>query len=338
MKSKRAERGISRRDVLASAIGGSLMMAYPHARAQDTALNFPSKPMKLVLPYPAGNTPDAVARWTADELTKVLGQSVVVDNRGGAGGRLGTESVVRAPADGLTMLLADAGPTVIAPFLYDVRYEALRDLIPVTVLVTSDFFVAVPTSLGVSSVAELVALVKSQPGKLNYGTAGLGSIHHLMVEAFKAVAGLDMVHVPFKGGTEAVISVVQGAVAMMITGALNIQSFVKSGQLKMLATLSPQRTHQFPDVPTLAELGFPGMVFQGDLGIFVPAGTPPAIVAKLSTEFNKVIRQPDMVKRLQGVGVDSIGTTPAKAVTHWETERDKFAKAVKAAGLRKGSA
>lgn len=333
MQMKKAERGISRRDVLASAIGGSLMMAYPHASAQDPAPNFPSRPLRLIVPYAAGGTPDAVTRLVADGLSKALQQPVIVDNRGGAGGRLGVDVASKATADGYTLLLADAGPIVIAPLLNDVPYDPQKDFTPVDVVVTSVFAVAVPTSLGVSTIAEFVALAKSKPGKFNYGTGG--DIHQLMVEAFKAEAGIDLVHVSYKGAPQAVLALISGDVSLVFAGPGSMLPFVKSGGLKILAITSSRRSKQYPDIPTLAELGYPGTTFQGDMGIFVPVGTPPGIVAKLNAALNKTIAQPEIGKRMEFMSVEPMGMSPQAAAAHWEAEKSKFAKAIKVAGLRK---
>ena len=306
------------------------------AAAQDRQAVFPVRPVKIVVPYPPGNTPDTLARSVASQLGDAFGQPFVVDNRPGAGGVVAVDFVAKSLPDGHTLLLGDPGPIVITPAVNDaLPYNVARDFIPVSVLVTSHFFLVVPASLGVFNVADLVRLAKARPGTLNYASTGSGNIHHLMMETFKAEAGIDLVHVPYKGGSQAVPAMLGGEVSVSVAGLSSVVPHVKSGALKILAVLSPRRVPQLPDIPTLVELGYPGMTFSGDIGIFAPIGTPAAIVAKLGAEMNKAVRQAATVRRLEALGIEPLGTTPEEAAAYWKAEGVKYARAAKLAGLKK---
>ena len=317
--------------VLGVAIGASGTGA---AQAQDKVAGFPSRPVKLVVPYPGGNLPDAVARILATQLGDSLGQAFVVDNRPGAGGVVAIDAVTKSIPDGHTLLFGDPGPIVIAPAQNRAMLQSVtRDLVPVSLLGTSHFFLVVPASLGVSSLSEFIALAKARPGTLNYASTGPGGIHHLMMETLKADAGIDVVHVPYKGGPQGVVGLLGGEVSVMFSSLSAITSQVKGGTLKVLAVASPRRAVLYPDVPSFAELGYPGMNFRGDFGIFAPAGTPVPVIRSLAAAVRNAVLDAKVTERLNGLGVEPIGSTPEAAAAYWKAEGEKYAKAVRLVGL-----
>lgn len=292
---------------LVNIVAGLMLSSFP-ASAQEGASAYPSKPVRIVVAYPSGNTPDVLARTVSQLLTDVLRQPFIVENRPGAGGAIAAEFVARAPADGLTLLLGDAGMMIINPAINPkLSYNPARDFTPVCLLATSYFYLAVHRSLQVSNTHELIALVKSKPKQMNYASTGVGGPHHLIFETLKAETGMDLVHVPYKGGSQAVVGLLTGEVAVMFSGLPQLDAHLKSGALRILAVASAQRSPQNPDIATLAELGVRNMEFPGDLGIFAPSGTPRAILSKLASEMTRAVHHPDTVKRLNAGGMLPIG-------------------------------
>lgn len=301
------------------------------AGAQD----WPVKPIRMVVPYAAGGLPDTMTRVISQRLGEALGQQIVVENRGGAGGISGTELVAKSPADGYTLLVADVGQVAINPHLYaKLAYDPVKDLSAVSLLGTTALFLVAHPSMPANNFRELVALAKSQPGKLNYGSSGTGSIHHLATEALKAALGLDIVHVPYKGTGQSVPALLGGQVALLYSALPSIESHVKGGKVKLLAVSSPQRSPQLPEVPTVAELGVPGYDFQPEIGVLAPAGTPPEIVARLSAEIAKAVKHPEVSQRFRQLGIEPVGSTPEAYAAVNRASYEKYARVVKVSGAK----
>jgi tripartite-type tricarboxylate transporter receptor subunit TctC len=310
-------------------VGAVLLSLAPDGRA-DT---YPSKPIRLIVPYPPGSGTDIVARLLGQKLTESWGQPIIVDNRPGAGAIIGTEAAAKAPADGYTLLMGDVGPLTINPALYaKLPYDPAKDFAPVSEVAFLPFLLVVHPSVKANSIQELVALAKAKPGELNYASVGNGSAVHLATELFKTEAGVDIVHVPYKGSAPALADLIGGQVSMMFVNVLSALPYVKSGQLRALAIATPRRSSALPDLPTVAEANLPGFVAGAWFGILVPAGTPPEVVDKLSAEIVRILHLPDIVERLAGQGAEAIGDTPEQFAGHIRQETAKWAKVVKASG------
>ena len=301
------------------------------AAAQD----WPAKPLRMIVPYAAGGLPDTMARILGARLGELIGQQIVVENRGGAGGIAGTEAVAKAAPDGYTLLVADIGQVAINPHLYaKLPYDPLRDLAAVSLLGTTSLFLVVNPAVPASSFAELVALARSRPGKLNYGSSGAGSIHHLATEALKAGFKLDIVHVPYKGMGQAVPALLGGQVSILYSALPAIESHVKAGKLKLLAISTLKRSAQAPDVPTVAELGLPGYDFAPEIGVLAPAGTPPALLGRIAAEIAKAVRQPEVSQRFLQLGIEPVGSTPEAYAARIRAAYDRYAQVVKSSGAK----
>ena len=301
------------------------------ALAQD----YPGKPVRLIVPYAAGGLPDTMSRLVAPKLAEALGQQLLVENRPGAGGISGTEAVARAAPDGYTLLIADVGQLAINPHIFSkLPYDALKDLAPVSLLGTSTLFLVLHAAVPANSFQELVALAKARPGSLNYGSSGLGSIHHVTTEAFKQAFGLDIVHVPYKGMGQAVPALLGGQVSMVFSALPAVEGHVQGGKVKLLALSTPQRSAQAPQVPTIAELGAPGFDFAPQIGMLAPAGTPQAIVQRLSAEVGKAVRLPDVSQRFQTLGIDPAGNSPQEYAAGIRNAYERYGKAVRTSGIR----
>jgi tripartite-type tricarboxylate transporter receptor subunit TctC len=300
--------------------------------AQD---GYPSKPVRWIVPYAAGGLPDTIARVVAQKVSESLGQQVTVENRGGAGGIPGTEAAARAAPDGYTFLIADVGQVAINPHLYaKLSYDPAKDLAPVSLIATANLFLVANAGVPAKDFAELVALAKAQPGKLNYGSSGIGSIHHLATESLKASLGIDIVHVPYKGTGESVPAMVGGQVALVYSSLPSIASHVKAGRVKVLAVSTIKRSPSAPDVPTIAELGVAGYDFAPEIGLLAPAGTPPAIVTRMSQEIAKALKSPEVAQRFAQLDIEPVGSTPAEYAARIRAANDKYAQAVKVSGAR----
>ena len=296
---------------------------------------YPSKPVRWIVPYSAGGLPDTIARVTAQKVSESLGQQVTVENRGGAGGIPGTEAAARAAPDGYTFLIADVGQVAINPSLYaKLSYDPAKDFVPVSLIATANLFLVANAGVPAKDFGELVALAKAQPGKLNYGSSGIGSIHHLATESLKAALGLNIVHVPYKGTGESVPAMVGGQVALVYSSLPSIASHVKAGRVKVLAVSTIKRSPSAPDVPTVAELGVPGYDFAPEIGLLAPAGTPPAIVARVSQEVAKALKSPEVAQRFAQLDIEPVGSTPAEYAARIRAASGKYAQAVKVSGAR----
>jgi tripartite-type tricarboxylate transporter receptor subunit TctC len=312
-------------------IGLALLALSLHAAAQD----FPNRPVKLIVPYAAGGLPDTMMRIVQLHAGEFLGQQIVVENRGGAGGIAGSEAVAKSAPDGYTLLVADVGQVAINPHIFSrLPYDPQKDLTPVTLIGTSRLFLCLHPSVPASTFQEFVAYVKSHPGKVNYGSSGVGSIHHLATEALNAALGLSMTHVPYKGMGQAVPALVAGEVTVLYSALPAIESYIRAGKLKMVAVSTARRSPEAPEIPTVAELGVPGYDFAPEIGILAPAGTPAAVVQKLAAELGKAARHPDTVKRFTQLGIDAVGSTPAEYAAAIRASDQRYAEVVKVSGVK----
>jgi len=296
---------------------------------------YPTKPIRWVVPYAAGGLPDTIARIVAQKASESLGQPVTIENRGGAGGIPGTEAVARAAPDGYTFLVADVGQVAINPHLYaKLSYDPVKDLAPVGLIATANLFLVANQAVPVKDFAELVALARAKPGVLNYGSSGVGSIHHLSTESLKAALGLAIVHIPYKGTGQSIPALVSGDVALAYSAMPSIAAHVKAGRVKVLAVSTAKRSPSAPDVPTVAELGVPGYDFAPEIGLLAPAGTPPAIVNRMSQEVAKALKSPDVAQRFAQLDIEPVGSTPAEYAARIRAANEKYAQAVKVSGAR----
>jgi tripartite-type tricarboxylate transporter receptor subunit TctC len=300
-----------------------------------SAQAYPNRAIKVVVPYAAGGLPDTMARLVGQKMGESIGQQLVVENRGGAGGIVGTNDVAKAAPDGYSLLVADVAQIAINPHLFSrLPYDPLKELTGVSLMGTSALYLVAHSSVRASNMKELVALVKSQPGKLSYGSSGLGSIHHLATEAMKVGLGLDIVHVPYKGTGQSVPALLGGQVALLYAALPSIESHVKAGKVRILAVSTPQRSPQAPDVPTVAESGVPGYDFVAEIGLYAPAGTPQDIVSKLAGEVQKAVAHLEVAQRFKQLGIDPVGSTPHAYNAMNRASYQKYEKVVKASGAK----
>jgi tripartite-type tricarboxylate transporter receptor subunit TctC len=298
------------------------------------AQQYPSRPIRFVVPFAPGGGTDILARLLAQHLYEPLKQPVIVDNRPGAGGVIGAEIAARSPADGYTIVLGSPGPLTINPNLQRVPYDTLRDFAPITLAQISPFVLLVHPSVPANSVKDLIALAKANPGSLNYGSAGNGSVSHFSTEQFKALAGVDVVHVPYKGAGPYLIDLVGGRLQMAFENLPTVWPHVRSGKLKMLAVGTKTRSALVPEMPTVVEAGVPGYESSTAFGVLAPARTPAAAIARLSKELMKILQSPDIKEKMTAEGVEAVGGTPEEYAAHIREELVKYARIVKSAGIR----
>ncbi len=296
---------------------------------------YPTKPIRLVVPYAAGGDTDLIARKLGQVLTASLRQQIIIDNRPGANGIIGTELVAKAPSDGYTLLMGAASTHVINPFLYpSLRYDPIKDFLPVSGVTNIPMFLVVHPSLPVKSVQDLIALAKSKPGHLNYASAGNGSPQHLSGEMLRMAAGIDINHIPYKGGGPATIDVVAGQVEMMFAFTATALPYMKTGHLRALAATTKEPLALAPEVPSVHQVGLPQLELSSWMGVFAPAGTPPAIVKQLNAEITKAMSSPEMKDALDKVGGVLIAGTPQQFAEFIHSETDKWGKLVKDSGAK----
>jgi tripartite-type tricarboxylate transporter receptor subunit TctC len=277
---------------------------------------YPSRPIKLVVPYAPGGGADAVARIVAKRVGETIGQPMVTENRGGAGSIIGTEFVAKAEGDGYTLLLGQSGPISINPAVYkDLRYDPVRDFAPITMTTAYPYILVVNAKLPVKSLEEFVALAKSKPGTMNYGTTGVGAANHLVTELFNGRAGLKMTHVPYRGTALAVADLIGGQLSMVFGDPVSVLSHLSSGTVRALAVTSKERSPIVPDVPTIAESGYPGFDALGWHGVLAPAGTPKDIVGKLNAEIVSALQNPETKALLTNQAMQAVGNTPDEFAT-----------------------
>lgn len=314
--------------------GGVLAAALCAAASAATGQTFPNRPLRVVVPYPSGGSPDVLARTVAHKVSERLGQQIVVDNRPGAGGIVAAETVVRAAPDGYTLLIADSSVYSIGPNVQQrLPYDLQRDLAPVTLAASSPLFLAANGALPVQNLRDFVALARAKPG-MPYASSGVGTGHHLAMELLKSLAGIELTHVPYKGAGQSVPALVSGDVAVAFAGLNLLQPQAKAGKIRLLGVATGQRSALLPEMPTLAEAGVPGFDVNITLGFFLPAKAPAEIVARLNGELNAALASADVRERLFALGVEPVGTTPERFAAAIRAELDAYGRLVKSAGVR----
>ncbi|MEI7678643.1 MAG: tripartite tricarboxylate transporter substrate binding protein [Betaproteobacteria bacterium] len=317
-------------------IGTGIALAFfavNSAGAADTG-PYPSKPVRLIAPFPAGGTSDTIARTLGQKLTEAWGQGVVVDNRGGVGGIVGTTMARHAPADGYTLLVGNVTPVAINGSLYkSLDYDSVRDFVPVTMAAAGPNIIVVNPTVNAKTIKELITLLKSG-GKVDFGTSGAGSISHLAGEMFKNMTGTNMLHVPYKGSALIVNDLLGGQIQISFSDMPVALPHVKAGKLRALAVTSAKPTPLVPGVPSVAEAGVPGYAIDSWWGVLVPTGTPNAVVTKLNTDIVRVLNLQDVKDRFAGLGVESVPSTQAQFAQSIKSEIAKYAKLIKDVGIR----
>ena len=304
------------------------------AAASVLAQGYPDKPLKLVVPFPPGGPTDIVGRLVAQKLAEGIGQPVVVENRPGAGGTVGSTAVARAPADGYTLLYGST-TLAIAPSLYkDLAYDPRTAFAPISLVSRGPIIAAVNAQLPAKTLKDFIALAKSSPGRINYGSAGSGTPPHLAAELFKTVASVDLVHVPYKGGGPAVSDLAGGQVQVIFEGLPTLLPHIKSGKVRALAITGAKRDPALPEVPTFAEAGLPGYDANFWNGLVAPAGTPAEVIARLNSVLVQALATPEVHAALVRLGLEAAGTTPQQFGDFIAAEIDKWARVVKASGAK----
>jgi tripartite-type tricarboxylate transporter receptor subunit TctC len=321
----------NRRAVL-GLLSTSLLLPQSIAAAAQT---YPNRPIRLIVPYPAGGPTDVVARILANSLSEKLHQSVVVENRpGGAAGTVGGRVVVSAEPDGYTLLLSQIGSLTIAPSLYKLDYDPLRDLAPVAIVAVTPEILTVNPAVPANSLAEFLAYAKANPGKLNFGSPGTGTLPHIIGEQLQLATGIKITHVPYRGAAPAVTDLLAGRVQLMIDSTSVLLTHIVSGKLRGLAITSERRILQMPNVPTFAEAGYPQLTESLWTGLMAPAGTPAPIVAMLNTAVNDVLKTPEVQQAYKRLEVETKIVSPDEFKTFMTAETTKWAHVVKAAGIK----
>jgi tripartite-type tricarboxylate transporter receptor subunit TctC len=310
---------------------GALLLALPMAHTQD----YPNRAITLVVPYAAGGGNDAMARIVAERMSKRLGQQIVIENRGGAGGTIATRAVARAAPDGYTLVLGGTGTLAVNPTLYaNVGYDPRKDFAPVGLIATSALVVLVHPSVEARSIAELVALAKREPGKLNYASAGPGSGIHLGTELFASMAGIKLTHIAYRGSGPALADLLGGHVQIYFSSLPPAVGIASEGKVRALAVTGPQRSRVLPNVPTVAEAGLPGYEAVLHYGIAAPAGTPAAVIAKLSTAMRDALALDEVRSLLESAGAEPLPSTPEEYAADIDREETKWSRVVKEVGVK----
>ncbi|WP_020202856.1 MULTISPECIES: Bug family tripartite tricarboxylate transporter substrate binding protein [Cupriavidus] len=303
--------------------------------AAHAAEAYPSRPIRLVVPFTPGGTTDILARLVALKLGEALGQTVVVDNRPGAGGNIGAEAVAKAAPDGYTLLMGTLGTQVTNQFIYArMPYDSGKDFAPVTLVANSPNVLLTNATLPVKSVAELIALAKQQPGKLNYASTSTGGSPHLSGELLDSMAGVKMQHVPYKGAAPAMTDLLAGQVNLMYDNLPSALAQIQAGKVRALAVTTPQRAPVLPDVPTVAESGLPGYVVNSWFGLLAPAGTPAALVARIQQAVARILATPEVRQRVEQLGAVPGGDTPAAFAAVIRADTEKWSRVIKNAGIQ----
>ena len=296
---------------------------------------FPTKPVRMVVPFPAGGGTDILARPLAQKLNEAWGQPVFVDNRAGAGSTIGNALVARAAPDGYTLLLNSASLSVVPAIYRNLPYDTLKDLAAITLLMHTPYVLVVHPSMPTRSVGELVRLARAKPGQIIYGSAGAGTITHFTVELFRSMAKIDILHVPFKGGAPSLQALISGEVQMVMNVMPEVLPHVRAGgRMRALGVSSAKRMEQMPDLPTIAEAGVPGFESVVWFALLAPAGTPPAIIAGINGEVNRILRDPELLGLYRNLGYGPLGGTPEEAGEHLKREIARWAKVAKEAGIK----
>ncbi|MFN0000372.1 MAG: Bug family tripartite tricarboxylate transporter substrate binding protein [Burkholderiaceae bacterium] len=296
--------------------------------------SYPNKPIKFIVPYSAGGFPDTVARVYAQRLTERLGQSVVVDNKPGANGVVAAQALAAAPKDGYTFLVTDGSMFSINPAIYkNSGYDYKKDFMPVAIAARAALYLAVHPKVAANTLQEFIALVKAKPGTLNYGSSGVGSTHHLTMEAMKASLGLELTHIPFKGTGQSVPALIGGQVDVLFSALPSLAGFVKNGQVRLLASNAGQRSSQAPTIPLVADL-VPGFDFAPIVGVLAPTGTPTQAIDRIAAEMALAAKSPELLQTFANAGIDPLVGGPAEYNKAVLDENERLAKAVSAAGIK----
>ncbi|HRE12752.1 MAG TPA: tripartite tricarboxylate transporter substrate binding protein [Usitatibacteraceae bacterium] len=305
------------------------LLAVP-AAAQD----YPAKPVRIIVPFPAGGPTDVLTRFLADKLGKAFGQPVVVENKPGAGGAIGADFVAKSAPDGYTLVMATASTHSIGPYVGKVPYDPVKDFTPAVWVGNATNLLVVSNSVPAATVPELIALAKKDPGKLNYATSGIGTISHLTSEHFAAMAGIKLTHVPYKGTQQSIPDLIGGQVQILFDNIMTAQPNVKAGKVKALAISSPKRSALMPEVPTVAESGLPGFQSVVWFGLLGPAGTPKAVVDRVNAEMNRALQMQDVKDRFAQLGFEPAGGTPLEFAQVIQRDATTWQKVIKDAKVR----
>ena len=310
---------------------GALLMLVAPAAAQE----YPTKPIRIVVPYPAGGPTDLVARKLGEKMQQRWGQPVVAENRAGANGNIASQLVAKAPGDGYTLLL-HASSMIINPLLYkSVGYDLYKDFTPISLVFDYKLIVVTHPSFAPNTILELVAAAKAKPGSISYASAGgVGAPTHLSVEMFKQIAGIDILHVPYAGGAPAVNDLLGGHVQLMFNNPTQSLSYIKAGKLKAIATTGSRRMEQAPELPTVAEVGYPGYDVGTWFGLWGPAGMPTPVTEKIASAVQSILKEPEIKTLLYGQGLNVIGSTPAELAAFQKAEQERWGKVISAANIK----
>ncbi len=318
---------------LARCAGFAATLMFAAGAAGQSA--FPVKPIRFVVPFPAGGPLDIVARAIGQELNKSWGQPVIIDNRPGAGGNIGADAVAKSAPDGHTILMGAVSTHAINPTLYSkLPYDPIRDFAPVTLVTSVPNVLVVHPSVPARTVQDLISIAKARPGQLNFASGSTGSAGHLAGELFKAMAGVDMVHIPYKGAAPAVVDLLAGHVSLMFDNMSSALPNIKSGRVRAIAVTTLKRSPMLPALPTISESGLRGFDISTWFGVFAPAGTAPAIVARLNAEIVRALATPEMRERLAALGAEPVGNKPEEFAAFIREEIPKYAKVIKASGAK----
>ncbi len=297
------------------------------------AQTYPSKPVRLVVPFVAGGPTDIQGRLLGEKLTQRLGQQFIIDNRGGANGNIGMELTAKAPPDGYTIVIATVGTWAVNPSVYKMPFDVIKDFAPIAQVFSSPGVLVVHPSVPVRNVKELIALAKSKPGKLDYGSSGVGGFGHISGALFTLMTNTQMVHIPYKSSAPSLTDLIAGQIQVLFNNAVATVPFIKSGQTRALAVTSLKRMRALSDLPTIDEAGVKGYDNSSWSAVAAPAGTPKEIIAKLNAELNQILTLPDVIERSAAVGGDAVGGTPAQFGDYLKSEIAKFARVVKEAKI-----
>ena len=317
--------------IVASVVGLGLAQGAVHAQQIGA---YPSKAIRMIVPFPAGGTADTLARITAQKLTERWGQQVIVDNRPGAGGNIGADVLAKSAPDGYTLMMGTTALAISAGLYSKLPFDVSKDFAPVTLVASVPMILVVHPSVPARSVKELLALAKSRPGLLTFSSAGNGTPSHLAGESFKKMTGTSMVHVPYKGGAPAVVDLLAGQVSLMLDNSLSVPGHIKAGKLRALGVSSSSRSRLLPEVPTIAEAGVPGYEFISWFGVFAPAGTQRPVISTIHGEIRKILEIPEVQEKLRSQGAEPVGNTPEEFSRLFQSDVAKLAKLIKEAGAR----
>jgi tripartite-type tricarboxylate transporter receptor subunit TctC len=325
-------RGLSRTVVFGGLV--AVMLCAQATSVAQTASAFPNQPIRMVVPYPPGGPTDITARVVAAEMSKTIGQNIVIDNRPGASGMIGSEMVTKSTPDGYTVL-ANASIHVINPSVYpDMRFDAIKDFTPITQLAQVPLVLVVPANSPIKSVKDLVEYAKANPGKVNFGSAGSASAQHLAGESFKIAAGIQMQHIPYKGSAPALTDLAGGQLQLMFDSMPSATPMINSGKLRAIAVTTTTRAKARPDLPTIAESGFPGFDISTWYAYWAPKGTPADVVEKLAASAAQALKNPEVIAKYEAMGAEPVGSTPAQFAAYVESEAKKWSDIVKKSGAK----